>query len=190
MYEKPGPNGPRTLPGYYTSYNDLTRLSDVYRMSWDRSFSPTVLNHFYAGGNHWREGHYNPNELLGNWKDKFCFPNVPDCNDNLVSVSFSGFDAWGGPSNNGSENTVYAFHDDLTWIRGRHAFKIGGMFQRSHYNGFGEQWQSGRVNFSFTGTGVPGDTNFTTAGGNGFASFLLGHSDSGSLDTVRFISQQ
>ena len=47
--ETPGPAGPNTLPGLYTDYNDLTRNSDVYRMSWDHTFSPTLLNHFYAG---------------------------------------------------------------------------------------------------------------------------------------------
>jgi hypothetical protein len=190
IYRLPGSNGPATLPGYYTDYNDARNFSDVFRMSWDHNFRPTLLNHFYAGGNNWRESHYEPNELLGHWKDKFCYPNVPLCDNDLSSVGFSNFTGWGGPSNNGSENTVYAFHDDVNWIRGRHSFKFGGMFQRNHYNGFGQQWDAGRVDFSFTGTGRPGDTNFTTAGGNGFASFLLGWADSWQIHTVRFIGQE
>ncbi len=64
------------------------------------------------------------------------------------------------------------------------------MFQRNHYNGFGQQWDAGFTNFSFTGTGRPGDANFATAGGNSFASFLLGHANNGQIHTVRFISQQ
>ncbi len=191
IYKNPGANGaPNQLPGYYTGYNDARNLSDVYRMSWDWTIRPTLLNRFYAGGNNWRESHYSPNELIGNWKDKFCLQNVPICNNNLSAVGFSEFQGWGGTSNNGSENTVYSFHDDLTWIKGKHTFKFGGMFQRNHYNGFGQQWDAGFSNFSFVGTGRPGDTNFATAGGNSFASFLLGQANNGQIHTVRFISQQ
>src|ERR1035437_2305344 len=187
----PGPDGPSTLPGNYTNYNDLTQYSDVFRMSWDHTFGPTKYNHFYAGGNNWRQNHNPPQEYVGNWKDKFCLPNTPDCNENLVNFTFSnGFGGWGGNANNGSENTIYAFNDDFTWVRGSHTFKAGGMYQLTHYNGFGRQCVSGCMGFSFTETGRGGDTNFATAGGNPFASLLLGYADSGSLDTVRFIGQQ
>ncbi len=191
IYKNPGAAGaPNQLPGYYTGYNDSRNLSDVYRMSWDWTIRPTLLNRFYAGGNNWRESHYSPNELLGNWKDKFCLQNVPICNNNLSALGFSEYNGWGGTSNNGSENTVFSFHDDLTWIKGKHSFKFGGMFQRNHYNGFGQQWDAGFSNFSFVGTGVPGETNFNLAGGNSFASFLLGQANNGQIHTVRFISQQ
>ena len=76
---EPGPDGPPTLPGNYTNYNDLQQASDVVRFSWDWTFSPTKLNHFYAGGNNWRQNHNPPQEIIGNWKDKFCLGNVPDC---------------------------------------------------------------------------------------------------------------
>ncbi len=126
-----------------------------------------------------------------NWKDKFCLPNVPDCNENLVQFNYSnGYGSWGGQANNGSENTVYAFNDDFTWVKGAHTFKAGGMYQLTHYNGFGRQCISGCVGFNFTETGRGGDTNFATAGGNPFASALLGYADSGQLDTIRFIGQQ
>ena len=48
--------------------------------------SPTKFNHFYAGGNNWRQDHKPPQEYIGNWKDKFCLGNVPDCNENLVTL--------------------------------------------------------------------------------------------------------
>jgi hypothetical protein len=189
----PGPDGPATLPGLYTNYNDLLQASDVLRFSWDWTFSPTKLNHFYAGGNNWAQDHRPPQEYIGNWKNKFCLPNVPDCNDNLVNL-FSGgtgnrYSQWGGPADNGSENTVYAYNDDFTWIHNNHTLKFGGMYQLNHYNGFGRQCISGCVGFSYQETGVPlGST--PNNGGNEFASFLLGYADSGSLDTIRFIGQQ
>jgi len=192
-HQTPGPDGPATLPGLYTNYNDLVQATDVVRFSWDWAFSPTKLNHFYAGGNNWRQDHKPPQEYIGNWQSKFCLTNVPDCNDNLVNL-FSGgtgnnYSTWGGQADNGSENTVYAYNDDFTWVHGKHTFKFGGMFQINHYNGFGRQCISGCVGFSYQETGAPGGSN-PNAGGNAFASFLLGLADSGQIDTIRFIGQQ
>src|SRR5207302_3286473 len=145
---------------------------------------------FYAGGNNWRQNHNPPQELIGNWKDKFCLGGVPDCNENLVNFDFSnGYASWGGRANNGSENTIYSFNDDFTWVKGSHTFKVGGQYQLSHYNGFGRQCISGCATFSYTETGVPGGTN-PNAGGNPFASLLLGYADTGQIDTIRFIGQQ
>lgn len=191
---QPGPNGPRTLPSYYSNYNDLTRNSDVYRMSWDHNFGPTLLNHFYAGGNDWKENHDPIQATVKsgiNWKDKICLPNVPDCDQNLVNLRFSEYSDWGGPANNGSENAIYAFNNDTTWIKNSHSVKFGGMFQQGNYNGFGRQDVAGRANFSYIGTGRPGvTTGSASAGGNSFASFLLGWATDGGIDTIRYIGQQ
>ncbi len=67
-----GADGPPTLPGLYSNYNDLVQWSYVLRMSWDWSFSPTKINHFYAGGNNWKQDHKPPQEYIGNWQSKFC----------------------------------------------------------------------------------------------------------------------
>ncbi len=187
-----GTEGSATLPGLYSNYNDVHQASDVLRFSWDWTLSPTKFNHFYAGGNNWRQNHDSPQEYIGNWQNKFCLGNVPNCNDNLVNL-FSGGDGvyttWGGVANNGSENTVYAYNDDFTWVKGAHTMKFGGTFQINHYNGFGRQCEAGCVGFSYTETGVPGVTD-SNQGGNAFASFLLGYADTGSIDTPRFIGQQ
>ncbi len=188
-----GPDGPATLPGIYSNYNDVHQSSDVYRFSWDWTVGPTEFNHFYAGGNNWRQDHKSLQEYTGNWQSKFCLGNVPNCNENLVNL-FSGgtgdtYSTWGGQADNGSENTVYSYNDDFTWIKGAHTFKFGGQWQINHYNGFGRQCEAGCVGFSYTETGVPGLTD-PTQGGNAFASFLLGYADSGQIDTPRFIGQQ
>ncbi len=188
-----GPEGPATLPGLYSSYNDLHQSSDVLRFSWDWTMGPTKFNHFYAGGNNWRQDHKPPQEYIGNWQSKFCLGNVPNCNENLVNLFAGGagdtYSQWGGNADNGSENTVYSYNDDFTWIKGAHTFKFGGQWQINHYNGLGRQCEAGCVGFSYTETGVPGGTD-PTQGGNAFASFLLGYADTGSIDTPRFIGQQ
>jgi outer membrane receptor protein involved in Fe transport len=190
----PSSLGVADLPGYYVNYNDLQRNSDVWRGSWDWTISPTKFNHFYGGGNDWKENHDPPQATVKSgigWKDKICIGNVPDCDQNLLNFNFSnGYSQWGGRANNGSENAVYSFNDDFSWIKGKHSFKFGGMYQASRYNGFGRQCVSGCVTFDFKETGRPGDTNFTTAGGNPFASLLLGYADNGQIDTIRYIGQQ
>ena len=128
-----------------------------YRFSWDWTISPTKFNHFYAGGNNWRQDHKSLQEYIGNWKSKFCLGNVPNCNENLVNL-FSGgngdtYSTWGGQADNGSENTVYSYNDDFTWIKGAHTFKFGGSCQINHYNGFGRQCEAGCAGFSYTETG-------------------------------------
>ena len=191
--QNPGPDGPATLPGYYTNYNNLIQASDVVRFSWDWTISPTALNHFYAGGNNWTQDHKPPQEAIGNWANKFCLGNVPNCNENLIQLFYSStgnpYSQWGGQADNGSENTVYAYNDDFTWIKGNHTIKFGGMYQLTHYNGFGRQCEAGCLGFNYTETGKPGVTD-PNQGGNAFASFLLGYVDSGQIDTVRFIGQQ
>jgi outer membrane receptor protein involved in Fe transport len=187
--ETPGPNGPPTLSGYYTDYNDLNQASNVYRFTWDHNFSPTLLNHFRGGGNDWAQSHNSPQELIGNWKDKFCMSNAPDCNYSLGEIRFTeAYTKWGADSNNGSENNIYSFADDVTKIRGSHTIKFGGMYQQGQYNGFGRQCVAGCADFSFIGTGPAGATN-QALGGNAFASFLLGWATNGQIDTVRYIGQ-
>ena len=59
-FEKPSANGVPDLPGNFVNYNDTRRPSDVFRGSWDWNISPTVFNHFYGGGNNWKENHDPP----------------------------------------------------------------------------------------------------------------------------------
>jgi len=190
----PGALGPAELPGLYANYNDTTRNSDVYRASWDWSITPTIFNHFYGGGNDWKENHDPPQATVRSgiaWKDKVCIGNVPDCDQNLVNYNFSnGYSQWGGRANNGSENAIKSFADDVTIIKGKHTLKFGGMYQGGAYNGFGRQCVSGCISFSSLQTGRPADTNFATGGGSPIASMLLGYADGGGLDTIRYIGQQ
>ena len=107
-----------------------------------------------------------------------------------TSTSRMDYSQWGGRANNGSENFIKMFADDLTSIKGKHTFKFGGQAQYQYYNGFGRQCVSGCITFDFKHTGRPGDTNFATAGGSPIASMLLGYANTGPIDTIRYIGQQ
>ena len=111
---------------------------------------------------------------------------------NLTTLLYTGdgLTQWGSYSSSGSHNPLFNFNDDLTWIRGRHTFKFGAMWQKNYYSGFGEQGISGGVTFSPLETGLPGVTSFAAGGGSSFASFLLGWADSGRTETYRYIGQE
>ncbi len=189
-----GPDGPPTLPGLYTNYNDLLQWSYVIRISWDWNFGPNKINHFYAGGNDWNQDHKPPQEYIGNWQSKFCLGNVPNCNAEP-----------GQPVLNGGTATPTA----LGAARRTTALKIPSTPTTTTSPGFtGSTPSSSAACTSSITTTVSAasakrvasgsairkpvfrcGTN-PNAGGNAFASFLLGYADSGQIDTLRFIGQQ
>jgi hypothetical protein len=195
-----GPDGPLGLPKPLSGNPGYNR-SDVYRISYDYTLTPTLLNRFYAGGNNWEQNHgafstYKDAPLsMGlpttdkGWKDQgICIPNFPDCNANFPQVSFSEFTSWGVPAPNGSDNIVVELRDDMTKTTGPHTMKWGYYYNDTHYNGFGEQNIAGAVTFNRLNTGVPLNTDQNVGGGSSFASFLLGQVSGYSLDTPRYIA--
>ena len=124
-------------------------------MSWDWTFSPTKLNHFYAGGNNWVRTINRRRNTSATGRASSAWATYRTAMRTLSTSSATPYSTWGGQADNGSENTVYAYNDDFTWIHGKHTFKFGGMYQLNHYNGFGRQCEAGCVGFSYQETGVP-----------------------------------
>jgi outer membrane receptor protein involved in Fe transport len=181
-----GPGGPPGLPVPLYSGEEQAFDTTAYRLSYDWTMSPRMLNHLSVGGNWFYKNSFSPN-VDQNWKDKICIPNVVDCNRNFPLLTFSEYSQWGGNSYNGTEQPHWAFKDDLSYSRGKHHLKFGTAFQSQRANGFGEQQISGGAGFSFLGTSVPGATSFTS--GSSFASFLLGDANTGGTETIRFVEQ-
>ena len=186
---KPGPGGPPGLPVPLWNGQQQKFDTDAHRISYDWVVTPTIINHLSGGWNHFykvsESAVYDPN---GDWGSQVgCFPNVIDCNRNFPVISFTEFSNWGGNALNGTGQPMLAFKDDLSIVRGKHTFKMGGSFQRQEANGFGEQCIAGCINFSFLGTSVPGQTSFNS--GSSFASFLLGEAIGGGTETVRAVNQ-
>ena len=186
-----GPDGAPVLPDNYSSYQPQHNRSDVFRASWTHTFSPSVLNYFYVGANVWKQFAEPYQEVAGNWQSKFCYPNVINCNLDLMPVFFGsdGYTQWGSGGDSGSNQPVYSYNDNLTWVHGRHTFKFGGTYQHNDYDGISDSGDMGNVTFATGETAVPGQTNYKTGGGNSFASFLLGQVDSGTVTTPRIIDQ-
>ncbi|MCW5979997.1 MAG: TonB-dependent receptor [Bryobacteraceae bacterium] len=186
----PGPDGFPGLPGLINTNRIDDQRSDVYRGTVTKIISPTLVYYGFGGVNFWKERH-DAITLDGNWSSQgVCLQGAWDCNRNLMAATFSDYNTWVANAYDGSENFVFSFGNDLTWIRGKHSVKFGYLWERLHYNGFGQQWIGGAVSGDRRSTSVPGNNNLNTGGGNGFASLLIGHSYGGGTENDRFVGQQ
>ncbi len=104
-------------------------------------------------------------------------------NDPLAPrVGIQGFTGWGpifrklvDPS-----QTVPA-HVDITWVKGNHNYKFGAAYLLSSSKQNLQLFTQGSFNFNDVETGLPGYANT----GSGYASFLLGEADSGTVWSPR-----
>jgi hypothetical protein len=188
----PGP-GPDGLPGLPVPFNTGRvgkQISPVYRASYTHTISPTMVNSLYAGGHDWKE--WNLGQNVGtDWRQKgICLKGAWDCSLNFPMFTFDDFSSWGGIAGDGSENTAYSIGNDLSIVRGAHTFKMGYLWERLHYNGWGRANIAGVVDFRRLNTSVPGNNDINTGGGNAFASFLLGHAWGGATENDRYLGQQ
>ncbi|MCI0388772.1 MAG: carboxypeptidase regulatory-like domain-containing protein [Acidobacteria bacterium] len=186
-----GPDGFPGLPGVFHNFpRNINQTSRSHRGNWTYVIRPTIVNYFYAGFTRFIDNNVHPN-AIGGWQGKgICLANAFDCDENFPQINFSDFSTWGGPAADGSENNVYAFGDDLTITRGSHTFKVGYLYERVHYFGFGRQSVSGLIGANRLTTSVPGNSNILTGGGNSFASFLLGEAFDGGTENRRYVRQQ
>ena len=182
----PAADGPPGLP--VPLYNGLNSFysTEIYRLTYDWTVSPRILNHFSIGGNHFIKKQFAPAQGQ-KFPSSLCMKNVIDCTVIFPQVTFTEFTGWGGVADSGTEQPNWSIKDDLSYTRGKHNFKFGYAFQSQRANGFGEQNVSGISGYSFLGTSVPGATSFTS--GSSFASFLLGWADSGGTQTNLYAPQ-
>ncbi len=186
----PGPDGYPGLPGLVNQNRIDTQKSHVYRGTFTKVISPTLVGYAFGGVNWWKESH-DAITLDGNWSSQgVCLEGAWDCDRNLLKVDFSDYNNWVAAAHDGSENFVFSAGGDLTWIKNNHTLKFGYLWERMHYNGFGQQTIGGLVRGDRRSTSIPGNNNLSVGGGNGFASFLLGQSFSGGTENDRFVGQQ
>ncbi|MEO8660852.1 MAG: carboxypeptidase-like regulatory domain-containing protein [Bryobacteraceae bacterium] len=152
--------------------------SHYVRVAHDYMLSPTVMNHFNAGYgrqlNPSTSKHVGENgaSALGiNGLAGFNYPEI-----NGLSGDRVGFPSLGYMANDVGAGTAYQFVDNLSWIRGKHSFKLGVDIR---WNGLNWRVNNGPGQFNFGAdiTGLPG-FNQT---GHGFASMLLGDVTSASV---------
>ncbi len=184
---KAGPDGAPGLPAPFSDFSENTFDGDLHRASWDW-VGTSLVNHLTVGANTFNKNAFSPN-VDQNWQDKVCIKNAVDCNQNFGAITFSEFSTWGATSYNGTKQPRFTVKDDVTFVKGSHTVKTGFTYDRQQANGFGQQDYGGRAGFDFKMTGVPGVTNFATAGGSSFSSFLVGWANTGRTETIRYLQQ-
>lgn len=186
----PGAEGFPGLPAPLVNTRIDRQNSNLIRGTYDKVITPTIVNHMFGGFNMMLDSHY-ALTLDGDWEKKgVCLKGAWDCNRNLLRMEFSDYDTWVASAPDGSENFAFSLGDDISISKGKHTFKIGYLWERIHYNGFGQSAIGGLARGDRRSTSVPNDGNLATGGGNGFASFLLGQSFSGGTENDRFVGQQ
>jgi len=183
-----GPDGFPGLPGVATSQRGSLSESPIYRASYTKVISSTIVNNLYGGNNGYRTGLRSPNHT-GGWKAKgICLNGVQDCDATFPQLTFSDYTQWGGNGITGSRHSVYSIGDDLTITRGRHTVKMGYLYDRLHYYGGPAEAPANRaiagwLTFDRRNTSVPNNNTLATGAGNSFASFLLGDVYSGLIES-------
>ena len=137
--------------------------------SWTRVFSTSVVNEFrFTYGN--RINHAYAKGLGGKWPSKIGIKGVPD--DAFPRIAATGFTEFGSNSQERRQFPIeqYQVVNNLSWVRGRHALKLGGELRSSYNYEVNRPSASGDFSFSPLATGLPG----VAASGNGLATLLLG----------------
>jgi hypothetical protein len=185
----PGAAGFPGLPYPLNENRVYAQKSKVYRGTYTKILTPTIVNNFYVGLNYYRDSNRALTYDQG-WKAKgVCLKGAWNCDVSFPIITFSDYNTWGPAALDGSDNNSRTFGNDLTFSKGRHTFKAGYLYEWVKYGGFGQQKIAGQVAGDRRSTSVPGNNTIATGGGNGFASFLLGEGYSGGTENERYIGQ-
>jgi hypothetical protein len=143
-----------------------------------RTLSPTVVNEFRVGFNSFYNTFGRELAFERDVISELGIPGMsplPDSAWGIPSIGINGLSGF-GDSNEGpytNKNKVYEIIDNVSWIKGRHSFKVGAHFRIDHYNQVGNQFPRGNFVFEGRATGSLNGTLSPIA--PAFADFLLGY---------------
>ena len=163
-----------------TALGDQYQKPRIFRVNHDYSLSPTVLLHSTYGYSRTVQVWYLADQT--GFASKVGFPGLTGDSDATPVIQFAAADAytaWGmqqGKVNNGGQNNyTHQADQGLTWIKGRHEFKMGWDMRRLQTFAHDLAGTNGTYVFARAETANPAATGTS---GNSFASFLLGLPDS------------
>ena len=169
------PQNNTTLPPQLSTGQISYQRILVTRGAWDHTFSPTLLNHFGVGYNHY---HFYAGGIDGPFVDEL--PKIKGVARNdypsalrFFDNGFGGlFDGYGTNQATAEENSwpapAITGNNLLTWVKGRHTLKFGVEYRHLTNSMPSVNGEAGEFRFRPRSTGVP-DVN----SGSPIASFLL-----------------
>ena len=191
-YEDQPSSIPGTFPGFADGGGFFSGLEDnsyrSFATSWTHLFRPTLINEFRLGYNRINSRRFNffYNE---NVSQQLGFPGVPfqagEAIGGLPQLTFGDGSAptLGSPTflpSHELQNT-YVLNENMTWVKGRQTLKFGTEVRREEFTIFQPASPRGNLGFS---TGMTDNPAAPGTGGSGFASFLAGLTDSGSINNL------
>jgi len=146
-----------------------------------RTLSPTVVNEFRMGFNSFYNTFGRELAFVRDVTSELAIPGMsalPETAWGIPSIGITGLSGFGdsteGPYTVRNKN--FEFIDNVSWIKGRHSFKVGAHVRVDHYNQVGNQFPRGGFQFDGRATGSLDATAATGATvATSFADFLLGY---------------
>jgi outer membrane receptor protein involved in Fe transport len=153
-----------------------------FASNYQHTFSQNVLNELRIGDTRRRVGR-TAAQLSTSAGSALSIPGIPSTAkfpDTLPTFLIGGYTQLGSPPNTASDfNTgVSEIADSLTWLRGRHTFKMGFDWRWERLNVIQPPSPTGSFTFNGIGSDLPGAANTGTP----LASFLLGQVQLFSID--------
>jgi Carboxypeptidase regulatory-like domain/TonB dependent receptor len=175
--------------GFFSGVEDNAYRS--FATSWTHLFRSNLTNELRLGYNRVNSQRQQLNadktsEALLNFPGGFPgIPNVPG-NGGLPQLTFNDINQIGSPTflpSHEVQNT-YGVSENLTWVHGNHSFKFGTDIRSEEFTIFQPAAPRGTLDF---GPGLTDNPAAPFSGGSGFASFLVGLSDTGSINNLHNI---
>ena len=156
--------------------------SSSFASSYQRTFSSDVLNELRIGDTR-RAVVRSAASLGGTASTSLGLPGIPSnarFPNTLPTFLIAGYQQLGSPPNTASEfsTSVTQIADSLTWLKGRHVFKMGGDLRWERLDVLQPPSPTGSFTFSSLFSDLPGVANTGTP----LASFLLGQVQQFSID--------
>src|SRR5467141_3673414 len=168
-------NGTQALPPPLDVNFFKSRFSHYLRFGWDKTISSSLLNHFNVGFNRLNNPSKADSFTGQDWPKTLGIPNASGVlfpkftfNASGLNIGYQGFSA--GNFDIAIPNGLLVA-DSVSWIKGRHALRIGFEWRASQFSRINNANTSPNYEFSNF------QTAFATADpqtGDSFASFLLG----------------
>jgi len=183
-------NGSPALPFPLDPNFFKSRFSHYLRFGWDDTISTSSLNHLTVGLNRLNDPSHGisftgqdwPKTLGINGASGIYFPVFSFGGSPVVG----GYQGFGGGNDDIAIPNSLIVADNISWFKGRHAFKFGFEWRASQFSRFNHANTSPSFSFENFETGfTPGNTQT----GDPFASFLLGLPDSESVTVSSHFSR-
>ena len=170
--------------GFFSGEEDFSYRS--FATSWTHIFKPELINEFRLGYNRVNAQRLQLNANTNVSGDpSINFPGVPFSAGigGLPQLTFSDVAQLGSPTFLPSKElqNSYTLSENLTLVKGRHTWKFGTEIRREEFTIFQPAAPRGTLDFGSTLSDNPAAIG---TGGTGFASFMAGMTDGGSINNL------